>query len=263
MTQREYLKKFHREAMPLWLENYMKGEPLKLTDGFLSSRIVYYPGSGVDGHPVEVFGASHSAHCFVYADYMLELDEVRQSLRHDWIRGYTILSERALGEGEVRAAIPYRHQHVTADEIRSAQEAYRTSARAGEDRHRVKPYAWFVIFSRKAGYDEDLGPKRLAMLFLGADAHATYDALFGNGNAPDLFGFLLQDHGFGGNYSVFGSGGLSERIAERTGVKPVFILGADGRCGTSAWRGYELVPGIDGNDAEFTRRLFRRVVGAS
>lgn len=73
MTQLEYLKTY-AEEMPSWLKVYRKGQSKPLTE-FLGSRIVYYPGGRTDWHPVEVFGGSRSAHCFVYADYWLSADE--------------------------------------------------------------------------------------------------------------------------------------------------------------------------------------------
>ena len=81
-----------------------------------------------------------------------------------------------------------------------------------------------VILERKSSFDDDHGPERLAILFLGADGIATYEAIFANGNAPQFFGFLLQDHGFGGNYDCFGRGGLLEKIMVRSKVYPHFVL---------------------------------------
>ena len=45
-------------------------------------------------------------------------------------------------------------------------------------------------------------------------------------NAPQFFGFLLQDHGWGGNYDRFGRGGLLEKIMTRSKVCPHFVLTA-------------------------------------
>lgn len=250
ITQKEYLRANYRENMPAWLANYRKEVPLTL-GGFLKSRIVYYPGSRVDGHPVEVFGGSHSAHCFVYADYSLEEPELRAELKQHGFLGYSIYAEKSFSRNELLGAIPFRHQHVTAEEALRAQAGYRQFAT-------VSPFALLVVLQRKNGFGEDHGPERLAILFLGADGHAAYDAIFGNGNAQDLFGFLQQDHGFGGNYDVFGPGGLCELISDRTGVKPLFILGADGRVTTGAWKGYRLVEDIKENGIPGGRRLFLR-----
>ena len=80
MTQIEYLKKKYAEATPAWLKSYSKGQAAPLAE-FLHSRIVYYPGSAWDWHPIEVFGGSRSAHCFIYVDYLQPEDEVISHLQ--------------------------------------------------------------------------------------------------------------------------------------------------------------------------------------
>jgi hypothetical protein len=69
MTVYDYLKK-DKEPIPRWLLEIKEGDPFPYQD-FFASRIVYYPGSYTDGHAVKVFGSTHSAHSFVYVDYML------------------------------------------------------------------------------------------------------------------------------------------------------------------------------------------------
>ena len=44
------------------------------------------------------------------------------------------------------------------------------------------------------------------------------------GHLPCRSTFLLQDHGFGGNYDRFGRGGLLEKIMNASKVYPHFIL---------------------------------------
>ena len=66
LTSAEILSKV-AELMPEWLVDYQAGETFP-REAFFASRIIYYPGSGTDGHPFCVFGKSLSGHCFVYAD---------------------------------------------------------------------------------------------------------------------------------------------------------------------------------------------------
>ena len=231
MTTKEYLEQY-REDVPEWLREFHPGKSRPLAD-FLKSRIVYYPGSGIDGDPVEVFGASHSAHCFVYADYWLSKDELTKELHTHGFRGYNILDEVSFSENEVMSAIPWRKHFLSEEELRAAAKG---TAEMRETSH-PSPYAMLVILERKSSFDDDHGPERLAILFLGADGIATYEAIFANGNAPQFFGFLLQDHGFGGNYDRFGRGGLLEKIMNASKVYPHFILTAD----DSPYEGYARV----------------------
>lgn len=90
MTTKEHLEQY-REDVPEWLRKFQPGESRTLA-GFLRSRIVYYPGSGIDGDPVEVFGASHSVHCFVYADYWLSKEALQEELHAHGFRGYNTKS---------------------------------------------------------------------------------------------------------------------------------------------------------------------------
>ncbi len=74
MTLNEYLRQ-QSEEMPDWLEHFGSGDRFSRSQ-FFGSRVVYYPGSGTDGHPVKVFGSSHSAHSFVYVDYGMSQADV-------------------------------------------------------------------------------------------------------------------------------------------------------------------------------------------
>ena len=218
MTTKEYLEQY-REDIPEWLKAYQRGKSRPLAD-FLKSRIVYYPGSGIDGDPVEVFGASHSTHCFVYADYWLSKDELTKELHTHGFRGYNILDEVSFSEREAMDAIPWRRHFLSEEEMRAAANG---TAEMRQVNH-PSPYALLAILERKPNFGDDHGPERLAILFLGADGIATYEAIFANGNAPQFFGFLLQDHGWGGNYDRFGRGGLLEKIMTCSKVFPHFVL---------------------------------------
>lgn len=54
---------------------------------------------------------------------------------------------------------------------------------------------------------------------------------------------LLQDHGLGGNYNKFGKGGILDKIIQRYGIFPTFVIG-DVRS-THIWDGYQPVVGVN------------------
>jgi hypothetical protein len=132
MTIRDYLRAHAREDLPEWLARHRPGDRFDRS-AFFGSHVVFYPGAGTDGHPVALFGSTHSAHCFVYADY--------GHGRHRW--------EQELTPG----GQPF--------------SGYTTLDRLSLKMADLTP-----------GVGDEHGPSRLAILFLGADGIASYDALF-------------------------------------------------------------------------------------
>ena len=252
MTQIEYLNKKYAEVTPAWLKSYKKGQALPLAE-FVHSRIVYYPGSGIDWHPIEVFGGSCSAHCFIYVDYLMPEDEVIGNLQGEYgLAGYHILDSVRISETNLRQVVSLKRHYLTPEEQQHAAEG--TRGFRGADA--PAPYARLVVLERDSSQSE--GAERLAVLFLGADGHATFEAIFANGNAPDLFGFLLQEHGWGCNYDRWGRDGLCDKIMQRSNVFPKVILSE-----REEWLydGYEKVYELTFSGSR-TRDLYEKKTGA-
>ena len=254
MKMKEYLCKEWREPMPEWLEQYRKGQPLPLKE-FLQSRTVFYPAAGHDGHPVQMFNSSHSAHCFIFVDYALDVDKehVTDELRgpHGF-RGYTILDERDVSQSELIAVTPLRSYHLTAEEMEHVPKLAAGNGSIGQ------PFALFVVFERQAEYGDEHGANRFAVLFLGADGIATYDMLYANGNARPPFAMILEHCGqWGGAWCDIGRGSPCEKISEKSGIYPeILLVGA-----VEPWTGYEAIPDVDssiGGGAHNARTLYRR-----
>ena len=232
LSIKTYLNEYHSEEMPGWLRDYTKGSGFN-RDDFFGSRLVYYPGYFDDGQPVKLFGGGHAAHVFVYVDYGVTREDLIERLESEQQRfkGYQTydrveLSQADLAPGGWRPTIPDL-----------------SSRRVPSTTKKGTPYGFVEILERDPGLDDEHGPERLAILFLGADGFATYDALFCQ---PDSIGrpfaILLQDHGFGGNYDNFGADGLLYRIATKAGVLPKFLLTADD--GTQVWPGYDRIEDV-------------------
>jgi len=224
------------EPIPTWLSSFKPGDTFNYR-AFFSSRIAFYPGAGTDGHLVKLLGSSHRAHCFVYADYGASEGFIKAELdnpRHGFF-GYHTLARIELAQEDLGSErIAY---HTTPEELHTAAQAYRGF-------RNTAPYGFLEILERDANLDNTHGAARLAILFLGADGVATYDALFCQPKSisrPYLV--LLQDHGFGGNYTEFGKDGLLYKIAERTKVLPEFLLVAED---TAVWPGYSKVEQAEG-----------------
>lgn len=234
MNLYEYLRGL-REEIPPWLDQF--GDGVRFSrQGFFGSRVVYYPGSGTDGHPVKLFGSTHSAHSFVYADYDVTQPDLEAELGNPGhsFRGYHTLARLQLRESDL---VPRGWTaHVQPD---VPQNRYRFGTVA------AAPFGFVEVLERDRNLNDDHGARRLAILFLGADGIAAYDALFCQEHSDSApFAVVLQDHGFGGNYDKFGRGGLLESIATRCHVVPPYLLVAEN---TAPWPGFKPVHDVDGD----------------
>jgi len=253
----DYLHRY-REELPKWLGGFNPGDPFP-SEQFFESQVVYYPGSGSHGNPIKVFGSTSASHCFVYVDYGVEQARVERELDHPTrgVRGYRRLARLQVRERDLIPKGWTPHLHAGERSASSGSIALRP----------LRPFGFLEILERDPSLDGSHGAPRLAILFLGADGFAAYDALFcqrRENRRP--FAVVLRDHGFGGNYDRFGGGGLLERIANRCHVLPEFLLLYDG---TSSWEGYGAVRGVRGDwrgrrggSLCCRRVLFRRAVEA-
>ena len=230
-----------QEPFPPWLQR-----PAVQFDraDFFGSRTVYYPGSGDDGHPVRLCARAHAAHAFVYVDYGVSPETLRR--RVQGFRGYEVEHQEEVTEATLRRGgwTP----HVDRAEL------------PGDLHHFVKvtPFSLFVVLRRRETLDDTHGPARVAMLFVGGDGHATFDALYcQNDGTPAPFLVVIQDHGFGGNYERFDEGGLLAGIAQRCSVLPNWLLVGEP---SAAWSGFrDICAAPEGGGMHDTpRRLFER-----
>ena len=258
------------EPLPEWLDGT---DPPRFDRGaFFASRTVYYPGSGEDGHPLRLCNRSRSAHCFVYVDHGDEYgqDAFGQGLlvpKHDpsgyrsRIRGYGLARWEPVPVDVLRPGGWTRNSswpHRTRVELKRRRDLGRILG----DRD---TFAFFAVMDRMDGFGDGHGAPRLAILFIGGDGFALYDALYcQRDGTPPPFLATIQDHGFGGNWNRFGGDdprdsrdGLLERIARESGVLPEFLLVGDS---TRPWANYADTEAVaePGGMHGHPRRLFRR-----
>ena len=69
-------------------------------------------------------------------------------------------------------------RHVCSKDLPSADFTARSAA---------DPWGMLAILQRDEEFDDQHGPQRIAILFLGADGVATYDALFCQAQSHPLF----------------------------------------------------------------------------
>ena len=239
--------KTHQESMPHWLINFDKNSNFNV-NLFSDSRVVFYAGSGFDGSAVKTFGATHFAHCFLYTDDKLTNEQITAELdsAQGKFRGYNTLSRMNVAKEQLT---PYGWTpHVTPDEI-PKNPFSRTQKTA---------YAFVEILEREKQLGPEWGPERICILFIAGDAVATYDAIFCQDNRKPPMVAVLQDHGFGGNYTSFGKGGLLELLAKRTIKLPMYLWIT--KNSTPEWSGYTEVQGTKpllGGEFSTPRHLFK------
>ncbi len=108
------------------------------------------------------------------------------------------------------------------------------------------PYVLLEILSRDAGFDDQHGPERLALLILGMDAIDAFDRLFCQTVRRSLFAIVIEDYGFGQQYTKFGhhpadsSPEYLRLLAQRYQVQPEFMLFGEGN-GAEPWPGYSVI----------------------
>ena len=249
-TCESYLKTI-QEPMPAWLSQFNNTTRIQWED-FFSSRVVYYPGSGFDGEAVRLFASTKSAHCFIYADYIVSQHTLSQKLDqpNGAFTGYKTLARIHLTEQEILARYWVQHLHQTASKNVTygfAKELQRA------------PFAFLEVLERKPEFNDSFGAQRIAILFVGGDGVATYDALFCQQDSKPLFALVLQDHGFGGNYTEFGEGGLLHEIASSCQKLPQYLW-VDPR-DTQPWTGYHQIENLSfstGGMHNNKRYLFER-----
>ena len=259
----EYLSNF-KEHTPTWLEE----EDYSLRN-FFSDRTVLYPGSGMDGHPLAIFNASHSAHCFFFVDQEYTapnpIDKLGKSPR-----GYETIFEKHYSAEELKNDStnqlpkdklkllkteptcngPRVYGDTTAPEMQAAADS-KTAVR-------------LLVYERSPGLGEDHGATRFAVFCLGMEARTAYEWFYGTMFRLSLpFAILLQDHGFGGDFATNRDNGFGDPEgvlydAARGSGLPEFLIVAEN---THCWRGYVPVEGVDpdiGGMAGHKRRLFKR-----
>ena len=219
----------YREEEPEWVSRYLHGDQITFKD-IMSSRVAYYPGSGDDGTLIKVCNKSHSAHSFLYVDYLVKRKELEDHIaQKNSFLGYHPIGKIEWQEsdlmpnGQYPLGFDIKPKHGRPDTFVDKEE---------------KPYCFSVIMERNEDKDDTWGAKHFVVTFLFADGIATYYQLFVKEYSKTPWLFLLQDHGWGGNYDKFGARGLLDRIIQRNHCFPTFVLCAGN---TRIWRRYDKI----------------------
>lgn len=225
MKLSEFLCQRYQVPMPEWLRLVERDAPdaKRVCQLFLSSRLVFYPGSGFDGGPIAAFNRAHAAHCYVYVDYDVSRQELEDRIR-DGFRGYASLTRIEVSQSDlVDRWVPHDQR-----------------ARGARTISPARPSGFIEVFERNADLQDTHGAERFAVLFLLADAYDAFNALFVHERAfPAPFCVVVEDHAFGGNYDSFGRGGILERLAQKADAQPSLLLAGSQKI---VWDGFMRCP---------------------
>ena len=215
-----------KESMPLWLTTHKKGDKVNISE-LLASRLVYYPGAGIDGSPIRTFNIAHAAHVFIYVDYGYDKQKIDIELSDDAFVGYHLHHEQEITQNELLPRV--FHSHASDDEVRFAVSGYDMSIRPEEG------FSLLKIYERNEDFGEAHGAQRFAILYIGADANLTYDVLFGNTDRSPYACVVCANMGSG--CTCFVKNSLLEQIAIRTNRLPKYLL-----CMRDyGWDGYQML----------------------
>lgn len=215
-----------REPTPAWLAGYRPGagEISAAIMSFLGSRIAFYPGSGiVDGESLETFAASHSAHCVLHVDLMNPASLVADALSKKFrpyihIAGYRAVDLKVWNAAETAACLKLKMEHPY-------------------DQDPALQGACWAVLEREPRLTDAHGPKRIAFLHVQCEAVWLYWNLFVRRRRAAPFSILIHDHGWGGNWTTFGPGGVLHELAVSSDRLPRWLLAED----RFAWPGYRPV----------------------
>ncbi len=183
---------------------------------------LYYPGAFEDSSPLELFAMNSSIKKFIYTDYCPQRPNVKEMLNQldDWeILKYEHIEPDFFGQQHWNNFMP------------NFRMLKRLNINIGE--------GW----GSKYLLINTMTKKEIEFIYLGTDGIETVNVLIPYGYKPDII--VLQDHGYGGNYSTFGlkengePSELSQYLAER-GKLPTYLFASLGDA-TTIWPGYHQI----------------------
>ena len=197
-----------------------------------SNGVLYYPGSGTDWGPLNLFGIHEQIATAIYVDYTITNAAARQFLTT--IPGWLDV-----------AAMP---EDVQPDYL-GVDSWDRCWSDEPDARRFAHPDRAFGLLSRVASQTA-----KLEVIFLATEAIQTYSLLLRRGLGASVV--VLQDHGFGLNWSSFGGDSVLYRVNHQQ-LPDLLLVGEN----TVPWPEYHQVSDyavIEGQQHDHPRALFAR-----
>lgn len=195
------------EPVAGWLQGPSPLFSKTVVQEFMSSRVVFYPGSGVDYAPMELF--KREAHCYLYVDYLTDLASSPP------VPNCRLLHEQALTIGEITESLGldpnqpvFAPDELTPNETQALDQFF-----AGQQtpESRLLGGRWSV-WERDEVLKGETHPRRFALLQLHAEAVWAFKGLWCTGKPqPKLFALYCGRDS--PNWTHWGPGGWLFRMA--------------------------------------------------
>lgn len=236
MTIDKYLS-YEKEKMPNWLENFDGDKPLDVNEVFYgSNRIVFYPGSGIDGEPIKLINKAHYAHTYFYVDYNHRREDIRKILiKNETFKGYKTIGLYTCPV-YIASRLVSDHSYYNMRTIFNSEDLIYESMNYPLQKGIFIPFLYIAIYERLPNYDETHGAKRFCLIYLCNDMFGAYYEFFSSRNmAPNI---LILKNYESNEFFMLGKGSNLEFLAKEKQTYPDYIL-----CerNTDVWKDYEKI----------------------
>ncbi len=169
----------------------------------LGSRVLFYPGSGVDTHPINLFVGASSIHCFIYADCAQKKEKIvrwfngRAEVDESCERGYDIVKGYKplfIIEGDESEFFPHGYQ----------RHSHQTGSACVDSEFR---WGLWAVLQRSPLYDVDsLRPDRILVCYLSCEGVSAFASLWPKKTIRRVpYAIMLDAYGMGGGNAEWAS----------------------------------------------------------
>ena len=215
--------------IPAWLERLANANslPTLIPLGDVLQGSCFYPSSGLDSSPVLL--ANGCVHSFIFVDYSTSRDAFSRAVSFRGFSPYQMILQRDIARHEIvpadwAAQVPLRFDNPGFDGRQRLLDAQR----------RCSSFGHWSIWLRREGRGEEAGPRMFSLLFLGGEAVASYQELYGrNKLTPKVMAIIQPGHACGDNWSNFydPDAPLWEAVSAGDALPDYLLVGSYGRRG--------------------------------